>query len=524
MVLRYNPLDFAGWSASKLLGEHVGGSAVRSMCFVSKTQTAGHTYTNCGDCSNDAIVDGGDTHCLLISVGAKRVLTSWLLGNNSHKKAAPIQGAVQTAGNMRGLEFQSMSFQWLSTHMPPKFASRSGGHKSIDNAIQLSGQGKNASVIETSSTSAAYISENQESRSKSSQDDQSENDWRYMAVTAFLVKSADSRLTICFIVVACSDATLTLRALLLPSRLWFDVALLVPQTSPVLTLQHLVIPVLDPSEGQPQVGNQYIVISGSTDGNIAFWDLTDTVESFMQKVLMLQPEKLIDCHRRPRTGRGSQGGRRWRSLTNQSTQKGDVADKAKVREDADHGTVFQDGLDSSELRNKHSDAPIISTQSANADNFSVPEVQSNEHLNGVQKIWPMHVVKSVHQSGVNCLHVSAIKNFQHSDSKSVHCVISGGDDQALNCLVFDLPLSLTSHDNGLQQPMKSTKPTGMACWNLGENGKLIEHAHLVISVPEPEALDARPCSSLRKQYQIVIAGRGMQMVQFSASCIEDHAQ
>lgn len=31
------------------------------------------------------------------------------------------------------------------------------------------------------------------------------------------------------------------------------------------------------------------------------------------------------------------------------------------------------------------------------------------------------------------------------------------------------------------------------CWLLDENGKLRERACLVISVPEPEALDARAC-------------------------------
>ncbi|GKA50830.1 hypothetical protein Tco_1062394, partial [Tanacetum coccineum] len=45
--------------------------------------------------------------------------------------------------------------------------------------------------------------------------DNLENDWWYMAVTAFLVKLSGSRTSVCFIVVACSDATVTLRALVL---------------------------------------------------------------------------------------------------------------------------------------------------------------------------------------------------------------------------------------------------------------------------------------------------------------------
>ncbi|GJR43679.1 reverse transcriptase domain-containing protein [Tanacetum coccineum] len=45
--------------------------------------------------------------------------------------------------------------------------------------------------------------------------DSLENDWWYMAVTAFLVKLSGSSTSVCFIVVACSDTTVTLRALVL---------------------------------------------------------------------------------------------------------------------------------------------------------------------------------------------------------------------------------------------------------------------------------------------------------------------
>lgn len=31
------------------------------------------------------------------------------------------------------------------------------------------------------------------------------------------------------------------------------------------------------------------------------------------------------------------------------------------------------------------------------------------------------------------------------------------------------------------------------CWSIEKHGKLTEHGCLVISVPEPEALDARAC-------------------------------
>lgn len=53
------------------------------------------------------------------------------------------------------------------------------------------------------------------------------------------------------------------------------------------------------------------------------------------------------------------------------------------------------------------------------------------------------------------------------------------------------------------------------CWLLQDNCKLTEQAYLIISVPEPEALHARARG--RNHYEIAVAGRGMQMVEFSAS-------
>lgn len=34
----------------------------------------------------------------------------------------------------------------------------------------------------------------------------------------------------------------------------------------------------------------------------------------------------------------------------------------------------------------------------------------------------------------------------------------------------------------------------LRCWHLGEQGELTEYEYVIISVPEPEALDARLCS------------------------------
>ncbi|GFZ04476.1 transducin family protein [Actinidia rufa] len=204
------------WSASKLLGEHVGGSARIERIL-----------------------------CLLISVGAKRVLTCWKQNNRIRKfkeEAIAIGPDNGTGGGYKpssGMS-SSISFQWLSTDMPTKYCSTREIRENTDKEVNA----ENIVVCDSS-----YFSENSKTESKSCLGDKFENDWRYLAVTAFLVKVAYSRVAVCFVVVACSDATLTLRALLLPYRLWFDVASLVPLSSPVLALQH----VITPMGNQPQV-------------------------------------------------------------------------------------------------------------------------------------------------------------------------------------------------------------------------------------------------------------------------------
>lgn len=171
---RYTP-DVGSRSVSRLLGEHVGGSAVRSICFISKihTATVGQPCIPCQRLGCDAVPLNRDDPSLLISVGAKRILTSWLLWNKSHKEEADVGGVLSKAENSYSHlseECTAVSFQWLSTHMPPKFAST---RKGVENMDQNNEQGRNISIIETG--------------------EQYENDWRYLAVTAFLVKGADQR-------------------------------------------------------------------------------------------------------------------------------------------------------------------------------------------------------------------------------------------------------------------------------------------------------------------------------------------
>ncbi|KAG9444066.1 hypothetical protein H6P81_015406 [Aristolochia fimbriata] len=499
------------WLTSKYLGEHVGGSAVKSLCFISKIYTFRNEHLNTSYNQNieHPSKDSQDCQMLLISVGAKQVLTSWALRKEGNQKKDLFSMASQNLENI--------AFKWLSSHMPPKFSSSR----------------KNLKTVEMK----------QEVASKLVVWEHNENDWRYLAVTAFLVRSPGCRLTVCFVVVACSDATLTLRALLLPSRLWYDVALLVPHSSPVLALQHLVIPTYSSNGGWTQNGNSYLVVCGSTDGSITFWDMTDTVEDFMLKISTIQPEKFIDCKGRPRTGRGSQGGRWWRSLSSQSSEKGPI------------GPVV--GFNSTK-ESEHIDCqPDQVTRMASSVENS-PTIDSSL---GICELWPLHVVDSVHQSGVNCLHISRrSKVLKDIKSDSIFCVLSGGDDQAVSCIAFDwaaqevnLRLDVKEQisdqgkginrksyfhgaDNRLnvlcQDRIESAHSSAVKgiwtdgdwvfstgldqrvrCWHLSESGELFEHSHLVVSVPEPETLDAHLCE--RNRYQIAVGGRGMQMIEFS---------
>ncbi|KVI12501.1 WD40 repeat-containing protein [Cynara cardunculus var. scolymus] len=510
------------WSASKLLGEHVGGSAVRSLCSVLKVHTVVDDTVAMPN-KQGITLDDQEDQFLLISVGAKRVLTAWKRKISSGPKS---EEALQSTGRPNNCEnnqsggSSSMSFQWLSSDFP----TRSSGTNLKGSKEKITANLDNVSIVSSDRASDSL-------QTKFCCSDDHENDWRYLAVTAFLVKFLGSRTSVCFIVVSCSDATVTLRALVLPHRLWFDIALLVPVASPVLSLQHVVVPELTSLKDKSQIRSLFIVISGSTDGSISFWDLTETVEIFMRKVSVLQKEDCSNFQKRPRTGRGSQGGRRWRSL-----------DISKEKPAVDTKTLEND------------------MQGQTSSNIGCAE-RSMATSQEIDMIWPFHHVNNVHQSGVNCLHVS----YATRDCESC-IVISGGDDQALHCFCFDVMGPALQHYSqkkkyqivishaakiasahssaikGVWTDGKWVFSTGLdqrvRCWLVSVDGKLSEHAHLIVSVPEPEALDVRVCGryenqslfcglfhhlllmhdgvALRNRYQIAVAGRGMQMLEFVA--------
>ncbi|XP_022934499.1 uncharacterized protein LOC111441655 isoform X2 [Cucurbita moschata] len=565
-MTRYTP-DTNNWSASNLLGEHVGGSAVRSICYISKVHLISSDETIVPDVKDIQESDSDDREdpILLISAGAKRVLTSWLQKHRKLEKMERTNGCLQHNGEVScepsGF-VSSISFKWLSTDMPTK---NSTSHRNSFNTRK-----DEATVASSINPDAEFkfLQEKEELRLKSFSIEKYEDDWRYMAVTGFLVKHLNSKFTVCFIVVACSDATLSLRALILPHRLWFEVASLVPVGSPVLTLQHIIFPKFDPNGvGETLAGNVYIVISGATDGSIAFWDLTGTIEVFMKRLSTLHQEMFIDFQKRPRTGRGSQGGRRRRSLS--AVTKGRPIKDLVTKKGADNANLSiknQDPCKSSSkvdisIADTACSQPVCSTSSELILSTSNSSSETSE-------IQPIHVLTNVHQSGVNCLHVAAVNGSECVNNSFLYHVISGGDDQALHCLTFDLSLLSESPSSEIMESesecikrfilqsedcnhkymvrfLRSHKiasahssaikgvwtdgiwvfSTGLdqriRCWKLEAQGKMVEYTYLIITVPEPEAIDARVCD--RNHYQIAVAGRGMQIIEFlhSAMLAED---
>ncbi|KAJ0980531.1 hypothetical protein J5N97_008786 [Dioscorea zingiberensis] len=572
-LTRYMPFDMENWRGSKLLGEHVGGSAVRSICFISRIYkfSSGTTYNSTRENTIHASTDSNENQSLLISVGAKQVLTSWLLEDKEVVSKEDFDKGLESADIsspcLNG--FSSISFRWLSTYMPPRFTST---HRTVK--LPEINEERNNSTIKSFPISDSQTAGCSTQKSRDNQVDLMDNDWRYLAVTGFLVKHVDSRLTVCFVVVSCSDATLSLRALVLPCRLWFDVALLVPQTSPVLALQHVVVPVHAPYRDNKQIGFAYFIISGSTDGNITFWDVTEAVEYFMQLTSKHQAELLVDWQKRPQTGRGSQGGRWWRSSIRQFSGK-TSQDALNSNESGNNidGLTADTPLKALFLEGNNSMCTQASSQTRSSITNLLPERRVSILPLEMREVQPLHVLKSVHQSGVNCLHVSEMKGSLNSNSGVGYCLVSGGDDQALHCVGFYFTSQMTNVDlshiqstDSVQEDPPPLQCTGFCdniitkhgvqilfqggiasahssavkgiwtdgiwafstgldqrirCWNIDHHGKLTEKVHLIISVPEPEALSAIKFGSVGDKYQIAVGGRGMQVVEFSSSPDED---
>lgn len=161
---------------------------MRSICSVSKMHTIPADVTNMtnGTDRHNVAWDAMENPFLLISVGAKRVVTSWLLQTSTIENKGEVLDGVQ---NNTGKGSPSMSFQWLSSDLPAKYSSI---RKKTEDLEKIVGTEK-ASSLNISSESGSLFPEKNEMQLKTCPGDIYENDWRYLAVTAFLVKDSVSR-------------------------------------------------------------------------------------------------------------------------------------------------------------------------------------------------------------------------------------------------------------------------------------------------------------------------------------------
>uniref|UniRef100_A0A803M7A0 Transducin/WD40 repeat-like superfamily protein n=1 Tax=Chenopodium quinoa TaxID=63459 RepID=A0A803M7A0_CHEQI len=490
-LTRYNH-GTSNWAMSNLLGEHVGGSAVRSLCFVSKLHSAEAKVVEGTNGTGGTInsLENCEIPCLLISVGAKRVLTSWLLRKRQKIEGdTSVDGLVNEYGSHKSspVDMPSMSFKWLSSDMPVKSVR-------TKKKTQNSGNLPSPSDVVSSSDSVSASMEMELMQHGDAHD----NDWRYLAVTAFLVNFANSRFTVCFVVVACSDATLMLRALVLPYRYWFDIASLAPLSSPVLALQHAVAPLCQLYQGKMMTKNIYIIISGSTDGSIAFWDVTKSIETFMQRVSSLHLEKSIDFQKRPRTGRGSQGGRWWKSV--------DAALNAK--EKPTESMALKDNIFSSDKADVDElpEAMVLKGENKSSEHI---EITSSKFGESFEDSCERSKLGHIGKEGDT---ISKLGNPEHT--------IQYDSNQSYSIKFLYQNKAVAAHSSAVKGVWTDgiwIFSTGLdqrvRCWNIQEHGNLAEHCHFITSVPEPEALDVTACGG--NCYQVVVAGRGMQMIEFS---------
>lgn len=185
----------------------------------------------------------------------------------------------------------------------------------------------------------------------------------------------------------------------------------------------------------------------------------------MHQVLDVEPQMFIDCQRRPQTGRGSQGGRRWRSLANLSSEK-----RSRNSEGINNVTNLNDCENGFE------------TSSTSENDQTIYPLGIKLNLaSELYEIQPLHVLNSVHQSGINCLHVSKLECWGPK-SERTYCVISGGDDQSLHLLGFSLQVELTDQGCGRSKPTCRNHIEDATCYHpSGSRNFVFFFVYLVIN-------------------------------------------
>ncbi|KAK3242223.1 WD repeat-containing protein 6 [Cymbomonas tetramitiformis] len=226
--------------AAQKVGEHCSGTAVRQVAL--------------------APAGGEGRAWVLATVGAKEALMLWGL---TWGEAAPEAGgeAAPVAGRGGQLRSQMLSERARPAHLGHRTWRQEGGAAEGPGAL--------------------------------------ESDQRYLAVKCFCRGDWDSGNLLCYVITASSDAALTLQVYSTVSQTWQTLAVLVHHTKPVLSLSLLdeeassepsMYSRLDEeASSEPLMAQDaaaipkcldrrcVVLFSGSTDGQIAVWDLSATV-------------------------------------------------------------------------------------------------------------------------------------------------------------------------------------------------------------------------------------------------------
>ncbi|KAL3689810.1 hypothetical protein R1sor_016119 [Riccia sorocarpa] len=420
-----------------VLGDHVGGSAVRSLALVDKahclcTQTPGNE-----DLLSGVPVRTSEPCNFIFSAGAKEVLTCWRLVwdvEGIDSRADPVPSLADEKLEEKTVSNPcKVSSQWLSTRMLQK------KHPPATPGVREAGFVEQASRSSMSSLVGVLSVEDEDLKEKravpSKLDD---DDHRYLAMTAFAVTCRRTGNLVCFILTASSNATLTAHAFHIKSRAWIEVATLDYQGAPVLSIEHIVAP-CSTVQG---CSDTYLVLTGATNGNIALWDLTTTVIKHMNSGEALGVQEAVSSVLRPLTGRGSQGGRRRKTREELKLVKKSEAQLVKKPE----------------CEAPKSDSEV-STLTNSISTYDSSETQGQDTTAAMEKdpripaLSLIQEIQGAHQSGVNCMSVARLQ--QAADNSScaelVYIVISGGDDQAIHLAAVRLvtsPYPLSADSEG----------------------------------------------------------------------------
>lgn len=164
---------------------------MRFICYISKVHLISSDGTIMPDVKDiqEYASNYKENPILLISAGAKRVLTSWLQKHRKLEKMERTNACLQH-GKVRYEPSElssSVSFKWLSTDMPTK---NSSSHR--NSYSKRKDEANTASSINPDAESK-LLQEKEELRLRSFPIEKYEDDWRYLAVTGFLVRQFNSR-------------------------------------------------------------------------------------------------------------------------------------------------------------------------------------------------------------------------------------------------------------------------------------------------------------------------------------------